>query len=315
MVHKLYLSMYTFSIKERNKKNAERIDNNEFLERAYSNIQENKFTNGFAKDIIALMDQKVFKDSSNTHGALLDKHNFIQEQRVLDILIDGGITGIKQFLINEDGVKSEVSKDDIIGPKFFARFWLPAGTKTGFIFIQKYGVLGIKPLFDSIIKELLKKHDFSIHGLNRLKPTTTKKRLNDFLKNAVLKDLTIVSSMGLGSSGAPEASSVQVRLRKFQPIKGNDKQIDREAIQSALMDHGISIDDRNYDIKGVYEYKNGNNKQERTINLDNTEDTINIIPNIMIPETHIDSNNYPIFDKMIDFVNKEMIQIKKEAKQ
>ena len=55
-------------------------------------------------------------------------------------------------------------------------------------------------------------------------------------------------------------------------------------------------------------------KEEKTVMLDSSEETINIIPNIIIPPSCIDKDNYPIFSKMQEFVDREMIQVRKEAK-
>lgn len=165
MNHKLYLDLYTFSFVEKGK-NGRQLSNNDFLSESYPDISENKFTHGFAKQIIDLLDKKVYKNKENTRGAILDKQNVKGEERIFDILINGGTTGIKQYLIDEKGEKEEIDENDIVGLKFYARFWLPAGSNTGFIFIQKYGGISIKPIFDSIIEEIIMPLDLKKHLLN-----------------------------------------------------------------------------------------------------------------------------------------------------
>ncbi|MCE3295148.1 MAG: hypothetical protein K0R65_862 [Crocinitomicaceae bacterium] len=312
MAHNLYLGMYTYSVKKKRTRNASIIDNNDFLELAYPSVSDNKFSNGFVQEIISLLDAKAYKNSQNTHGAMLDDYKIDQTERTLDILIDGGLTGIKQFIIDDEGTKSELSDEDIVGPKFFARFWMPAGTKTVYVFIQKYGSMSIKPIFDSIVYDLLDKHGFSI--TDKLKATTTKKRLNTFLKNAALKNITVVSTSGLNATGEAEASTVEVKLRNFKALKKTDKLTDVSNIKEALKKHGFTMGNRKYDIKGTYEYSHDGINEERTVKLDATEETINIIPNIVIPPYCIDSDNYPIFDEMIKLVIDEMKQVKIEAK-
>lgn len=313
MSHKLYLGMYIFSIKKRYTQDAEKISNNDFLESAYIDLDKNKFSEGFAQDVIKLMDEKVFKTQDGTQGGILDQEQINEKERKLDLLVNGGNSGIKQFIIDEDGNKQEISDKDIVGPKFFARFWLPAGTKTGYVFIQKYGVISIKPLFDSILKELLRKRGFSFFGVKRLKPTTTKARLDKFLKKAILRDVSIISEKGINNTGEPEASSVTIKLKRFNNYK-EVKEIDKEYIDKALNQYGIFIEDRNYKIRGTYEYDKGKDKQERTVDLDGSEDTINIIPNTIIPNHCIDQNNYPIFERLSAFIDQEIEQVRKEAK-
>jgi hypothetical protein len=313
MAHNLYLGMYTYSVKKKRSKVGSTLDNNEFLEEAYPNLDGNKFENGFVQDIISLLDEKAYKNAQNTHGAILDDKNLNITNRTLDILIDGGITGIKQFIIDDDGTKRELSDGDIVGLKFFARFWLPAGTKTAYVFIQKYGSMSIKPIFDSILSDLLGNYNFTI-AQSKLKATTTKERLKNFLQNAALKNITVVSTTSINTTGAAEASSVEVKLKNFNPI-GKTKNIARlENIRPALASHGFTIGDRRYDIKGTYEYSHDGIVEERTIKLDATEETINIVPNVVVPPNCINSDNYPIFQEMINLVNIEMEQVKVESK-
>lgn len=313
MAHNLYLGMYTFSIKRKNTRNAQKIDNNDFLEKAYPEIEDNKFEKGFVQDVVSLLEEKTYKNAKNTHGAILDDKKLNSGNRTLDILIDGGITGIKQFLIDEEGKKQELSDEDIVGLKFYARFWLPAGSKTAYIFIQKYGTMSIKPIFDSIIMELLNKHDFTIFD-SKLKATSTKARLKKFLTNAVLKNVTIVSNTSLNSTGSPEASVVEIKLKNFRSFKKVNEKLDLESIRHALNKHELIIGERKYEIKGTYEYSNNGVTEERTAKLDSTDETINIVPNIVVPPNCIDSDNYPIFDEMIKLTNSEIEQVKYESK-
>jgi hypothetical protein len=97
--------------------------------------------------------------ANSTLGGKLNSQLINEQERTLDLVIDGGLTGIKQMLIDENGDKKNLDKSDIIVLKFFARFWLPASSSTGYVFVQKYGGLGIKPLFDSLLKDLLKKNE------------------------------------------------------------------------------------------------------------------------------------------------------------
>lgn len=178
MSHNLFLAMYTFGIKKVNTSDSDRIEINDFLSNAYPD-KKDKFTEGFVNDFINLIDEKTFKNEKKTHGAILDEKSINGTKRILDILIDGGITGIKQFIINEDGKRSELTENETVGPKFFARIWLPANTSTGYIFIQKYGSLSIKPIFDDIIKNVLKTNNYNLTS-NRIAPTTTKKDRQNF---------------------------------------------------------------------------------------------------------------------------------------
>lgn len=149
---------------------------------------------------------------------------------------------------------------------------------------------------------------------SKIKATTTKERLKQFLKSAALKNITIVSTTSINVTGAAEASSVEVKLKNFKPIRTSKKKANMEGIKQALESHGFTIGNKQYDIKGTYEYSNNGILEERTAKLDATEETINIVPNIVVPPNCIDLDNYPIFDEMIKLVDAEMEQVKKESK-
>ena len=302
--------MYSFKIKKKNTKNSKAITNNEFLSFAYPD-EELKFENGFVQDIVNLIDNKTFKNDKNTHGGVLANFDFDNGNRTIDLMIDGGITGIKQFIINESGEKSEVSKKQIVGPKFFARIWFPGNANSGYLFIQKYGSLSIKPIFDSIFKKILNKNKCSLVR-RKLIQTTTKKRQELFMKNSTIKDVLLISKKSISDTNSVQASQVTLRLRNVKFV--SDNKIDSEDIKKASKKHGFSISGRNYEMKATFERKTGDYKEEKTVVLDNSDETINIIPSIRVSKDCVNSDNYPIFKKMQLLVDSEIIQIKKEAK-
>ena len=311
MAHNLFLGMYSFQIKKPSTSNLAVIENNDFLSKAYPNHQI-KFSEGFIQDIISTIDKKAFKNEQNTLGAILQEQSINNTQRTLDILINGGITGIKQFLIDELGGQTILSDKEIVGLKFYARIWLPANTNTGYLFLQRYGSLTIKPIFDSILKNVLKSHDYCLVG-NRLIATTTKKRQKEFLKYSSIKNISIVSRRSSHETGAADATSATIKLSNVN-LKSNTE-IRKEELDAALKNHGFSIGERKYEIKATYEQQiNEDYKEERTVVLDGSEETINVIPNIVIPPDCIDIDNYPIFDKMQKLVDKEIDQIRLESK-
>ncbi len=312
--HKLYLGMFSFQIKKERTQNTETIPINDFLSEAYPDVK-NKFIEGFAEEVVSLFDQKAFKNKQNTHGGILEDKVVSSHNRYFDILIDGGLTGIKQFIVDDEGNKETITEDKIVGLKFYSRIWLPAGNKTGYVFLQRYGGLSIKPLFDEVIKSTLKRHGYNLANLNKtIKPITTKKRLDDFLKSSSIRDVTVISKTSSHETGAGDAQTVRITLRNIITKKKNQK-IDKEVIEHAMKNHGFTIGDRKYEMKATYESKvEGKKEEEKTTKLDATSDTINIIPNILLPSKCIDRDGYPVFREMMKFVDDEIEQIKKESK-
>ncbi len=300
--------MYSFQIKKRNTQNKDSLSINDFLSTAYPDAA-NKFVDGFVREIVSLLDAKAFKNKQKTHGGTLVDNQVRANHRYFDIMIDGGLTGIEQFLVDDDGKTEIISRDKIVGLKFFARFWLPAGGKTGYMFLQKYEGLSLKPLFDAILREILLIKGFSIAGMaGVMKPTTTKKRLEKFLEESTVKDITVYSRRSDYDTGPGDAKSVLIKLQNVK-INISDNGIDRKSVGKALEKHGFTLGDRYYDMSATY--SNPVSDEEKTTKLGGS---INIIPNIIIPGDCIDGGGYPLFEKMITFVDKEIEQIKKEEK-
>ena len=312
MAHNLFLGMYTFNIKKSRTSNENLISNNDFLSNSYPDIEGSKFGEGFVKDVVSFIDSKTFKNSRNTHGGVLEEKALNSMNRTLDIMIDGGITGLKQFLIEEDGEKSEISDKVTVGLKFFARIWLPGGSNTGYVFIQKYGSLSIKPLFDDLIAKVYRKHGYSVIG-GKLSPSTTKARMKEFLKKSRLRDLVIVSQKNPNQTGAPNSTGATIRIRNVN-IKKSTRRIDNEDINNVLKDHGFKIGKRSYLIKATYENKTEEYNEEKTVIIDGSEETINVIPSVLLPNDCINVDNHPVFDRMREFTDEERVQVMIEAK-
>lgn len=98
MAHNLFLGMYTFSIKKICSSNSKTIEINKFLSLSYPTLTASKFSNGFVKDVVSFIDQKAYKNDKNTHGGILAEKSHSDSGRTLDLLIDGGINGIKNLL-------------------------------------------------------------------------------------------------------------------------------------------------------------------------------------------------------------------------
>ena len=68
-------------------------------------------------------------------------------------------------------------------------------------------------------------------------------------------------------------------------------------------------------MTATYESRSeGKKEEEKTVKLDSSQNTINIIPNILIPISYVDEDGYPIFEKIQQFVDNEIEQIKAESK-
>lgn len=311
MAHNLFLSTFEFKVKK-NKSDSKNktISVNEFLSLAYPN---KNFAEGFVQDIVDLFDKTAVKSNGDTHGAALEENKDIQEsKRIFDFMLDGGLTGIKQFLVNEDGTKTTIENSKIVGPKFFVRFFLPSGSNSCYLFLQKYSSLSIKPLLDTIIKKVLENHGLFISG--KLTQLTTKKRQELFFQYARLKEVSIVEKSSHSDTGVFGASKAFIKLSSLKHSK--DEVIDEKQITKLLKRHGISIKDfSDYDVQGKYLHQVEDYKEEKTLPIIGVaEEDLNFVPNLFIPAMYRNEDNHPIFEKMQKFVDIEIDNLNKESK-
>lgn len=297
--------MYTFQIKKRSTSNTDVIGINDFLSKAYPDT-DLKFVEGFGQDVTNLFDMKLFSSKDNTHGGILERIAFDKGKRVLDLMINGGVKGLKQYLINEEGGKKEIADNEIVGLKFFARIWLPANSFTGYVFIQRYNNSSLKPLFDEIIYDVLNKYRYILAGKG-IVATTTKERQEKFLRESAAKEIKVLLNGSPHDTSMLEAENVIITFRKLSVKK---EQIDRLFIKKIMKNSGISTN-RDFKYRAIYESEIGGYKEEKTVKED---EIYNLIPNTLITQDCIDENNHPIFDKMQSFVSNEMDQIMKETK-
>lgn len=301
--HRLFLGMYSFKIKKRTTSNKDVIGINDFLSRAYPDL-ERRFEKGFVQDIINLFDLKLFKTKDETHGGILEEMDFSQKNRTFDLMINGGVKGLKHYLINEEGGKAEISDSDIIGLKFFARIWMPAGSDAGYIFIQRYNNSSLKPLFDSIVQSVLDKYNFILAG-GRIEKTTTEKRQKKFLNKASVKEITVIIPESAHDTGLPTPRTAYISLKRV-PL--NKEKINRNTVMVLLERMGIKVE-RDFSYQTLYETDDNGYREEKTVKADLEE---KLIPNTLISSDCIDENNHPIFKKMQMFATNEMEQVLKE---
>ncbi len=93
---------------------------------------------------------------------------------------------------------------------------------------------------------------------------------------------------------------------------------DKDSIQDfARSRHGIYLDEANNAYRYNITYRTQNERgepEERTVPLEVDLGDMKLIPNIVIPNTCIDEDNYPHFEKMRRFCDEEIEQILEEIK-
>lgn len=308
----LLLGIYSFKIKPKRKSDHHVIQIDKFLNDAYPSVS-NKFMQGFCADI-KNMTTAVIKNNEGNVGAIFTKEAVNQAKRYYDILLDGGNTGVEQFIIDETtGKRTKAGKDKIIGPQFFARFYLPSGTDTAFVFIQSYANMTIKGIYDTIVNELLDKYEFRMVP-GRLQQTTTSKRYQQFINSSESVAVSMIKKVGHSNTNALQANTVKINLEGISLPKGLTEAQIIDNIIKTLNTVNIKVTNRTgftYNTK----LKNQGDKSQRTASLGYRKQDLNFVPRIIMDTKCIDTNtNFPIFKQVQEFIDDEIGILRKENK-
>lgn len=233
--HKLYLGLYSFQIRKKTNKIRERniLDIDNFLD-SIKDTQNN--TSGFTvffKEVVKFFNHRAIKTKDNTQGGALVESVCSSDKRTIDLLVNGGNTGILQYIIDEEGNTETIEPEKIVGLKFYFRIWLPAGGKTGYVFIQHYNTLRITKLAEHLITSTLKSYNLRIDS-NSLKSTTTEARRKLFMESSSLKHITVISKKSIHEVSSGNAKDVSIKLTGIKNIISDIFKLDKAAIRKAL---------------------------------------------------------------------------------
>lgn len=304
--HKLNLSMFSFHIKRKRSQDSETILIDEFLDNSYPE-SGNPF-NAFAASFVTSL-STLYKTSDNTLGAVINWHEIDASNRLLDITIDGGTTGIKQLLIysNPREGSKMINTEDTVTLPFFVRFWMPS-TRTGYIFLQSYTDSTIRRLILSVLKDVLTRTNYCLVQ-QRINKTTTRSRMQQFLDRSVPIAISIINKPSEYDPIRLSSSSATLTIKGDLPSA--DQLTPSNIKNFASETHGINLsEDGNYQYKITYQITNERgDKEERTIALEADLGDIKVIPNIIIPEECINEDNHPIKEELQRICNEEIEQI------
>lgn len=312
MPHKLLLSTYSFQYKKIRARGGQGFSVNEFLEHAYPQF-ERKFLDGFIADVVDILSTRL-DNKQGTHGGILLEKSFSEKDRFVDLMINGGLTGIKRFMIDEDGNQTDISDKNIVGLKFFVRFWLPSQSNSAFMFMQHYDHLNIKPIYDQIIKEVGKKHNVNLVG-TKLYQTSTEKRIKEFVKFSKVQEIRVISKKSRYQTSSVNVESTNASIKIGGLVNIDIPSLSLKKVKDLSESHGFSIEGRDYKVRASLVSEKGSSDESKSIDLYfNEEENFNIIPRIELPDDCYDVYNHPRFDEMKSFVNNEIEQIKRESK-
>ncbi|WP_297176275.1 hypothetical protein [uncultured Porphyromonas sp.] len=309
--HKLNLSIFSFKIKRRQSSNGDELQIDDFLSSTYPG--PDPFST-FSERILATL-STPYTNRNGTLGAIqAGWHNIDVSRRILDITLDGGITGIKQSLIGSGSKPSRQTIDtrDIVALRYFVRIWMPSLTSSGYIFLQSYTSYTIKPLIQDVLLSVLRQKGHTLIG-DRINRTTTKQRMEEFFAKGVPIALSIINKPSEYDISVPSPTSAIITLKGGNlPTTANLTEDSIKDLARERFGITLSEEDYSYQYKVKYQITNDRGEKEQKECLLEAQDGAQLIPNIIIPEDYIDSDNYPITSRMQQLCDDEINQINSE---
>ena len=282
--HNLNLSLFSFEITRIRSSNSDQLEMDEFLSSAYPGTDS--FRTFSERILNALLTPYI--NRNRTLGAIqAGWHNIDVSRRILDITLDGGITGIRQSLIGSGSEPSRqtINTLDIVALRYFVRIWMPSLSCSGYIFLQSYTSYTIKPLIQDVLLSELR---------------------------GVPIALSIINKPSVYDISAPSTTSATITLKGGIP---SIPDLTRDSIKDLARERfGITLseEDYSYQYKVKYQITNDRGEKEQKECLLEAQDGARLIPNIIIPEDCIDSDNYPITSRMQQLCDDEINQINSE---
>lgn len=308
--HNLNLSLFSFEIKRIRSSNSDQLEMDEFLSSAYPGTDS--FRTFSERILNALLTPYI--NRNRTLGAIqAGWHNIDVSRRILDITLDGGITGIRQSLIGSGSEPSRqtINTLDIVALRYFVRIWMPSLSCSGYIFLQSYTSYTIKPLIQDVLLSELRQTGHNLIG-ERINRTTTRQRIEEFIARGVPIALSIINKPSVYDISVPSTTSATITLKGGIP---SIPDLTRDSIKDLARERfGITLseEDYSYQYKVKYQITNDRGEKEQKECLLEAQDGARLIPNIIIPEDCIDSDNYPITSRMQQLCDDEINQINSE---
>ena len=312
--HKLNLSLFSFEIKRIRSSNSNQLEMDEFLSLAYPGTDSFRT---FSERILGTL-STPYTNRNGTLGAIqAGWHNIDVSRRILDITLDGGITGITQSLIGSGSEPSRQTIDtrDIVALRYFVRIWMPSLTSSGYIFLQSYTSYTIKPLIQDVLLSELRQTGHTLIG-DRINRTTTQRRIEEFFARGVPISLSIINRPSEYDTSVPSTTSAIITLKGGNlPMPANLTEDSIKDLARERFGITLSQEDYSYQYKVKYQITNDRGEKEQKECFLEAQDGAQLIPNIIIPEDCINSNNYPIINKMQRLCDDEINQIDSESQE
>ena len=317
----LELSIYTFTLKERNSRE-EFYDFNEFYRKNFTLDGENPHKvkpkllyERFVGMILDEFENKFWLNHEKNKGISTRDIDYRPAKSVIEGIINGGNTGyghqIYNILDNEETV-GEISEDQLASLPYYFKMWTPPNSQVGILMVQSYSIGSINSLLLEFIKTIFVKYGatFSrvIHIPNELRES--------YIKRSSVKKVTFTSTIDNPDSrkkfnrAFEDSDGLKVTITvqgiKKRSIKGFLSKFNkRNPIGIDLKELGMD-EPENYTTKLYYEDEEGRKAHAKI------EDKFQIRPTIVLPLEVSNDNKTPNLESIVTFTDSLLEKVKEE---
>lgn len=321
MPNNLELSVYTFTLKERNSKE-NYWDFNEFYRNNFSKDDENPHDltskilyERFVGMMLDEFQNKFWLNSEGNKGISTTHIDFRPSKSVVEGIINGGNTGyghqIYNILNNEKSI-GEITEDQLASLPYYFKMWTPPDSQVGIIMIQSYSVGSINSILLEFIKSVFAKYQTTfnkiVHIPNELR--------ENYINRSSVKKVTFTSTVENPDSRkkfnrAFEDSdglkiTITVQGLKKRSIKGFLNKFNKKnPIGIDLKELGMD-EPTDYITKLYYQDEDGRRAHAKI------EDKFEIRPTIVLPEEIVNDNKTPNLKLIIKFTDELLDKVKTE---
>lgn len=315
------LSIYTFTLKERNKKD-DYYDFNEFYRKHFANnapnphlIKPKKLYENFVSVILDEFDNKFWLNKEKNKGISSTKVEYRPGKDIVEGIINGGNTGYKQsiyHILNNSKTVGKITEEQLASLPYYFKIWTPPDSQVGVLMIQSYGIGSINSMLINFIKKF-----FSKYGATFRKGVHIPKEVrDDYLKRGSVKKVAFTTTVDNSSTRKKfnRAFEDSDGLRIKITVEGLKKRSIGAFIKKFGKKNPIGIDlaemgidsPEDYETTLYYEDENGRKAHAKI------KDTFEITPTIVLPNDVLNGDKTLNFKEISSFTDKLLTKVKKD---
>lgn len=318
----LELSIYTFTLKERDATGDSAFHFNEFFRKNFTKVGEKihevkreELYHRFVGTMLDEFKERFWLNKEEDKGISDSDIDFHPGNDVIDGLVNGGKTGYGYQIydvINNKDSRGKVTKDQLASLPYYFKLWTPPDSNVGVLMVQSYGVGSI----NSVLLEFLYKI-FAKYGATFRKISHTPEEIRDeYANRSRVRKVTYTKTV-------EDQTSRTMLNRAFDDSEGLRVTITVEKIKNESLGSffknfnkkkplGIEIEElgmespEDYETKFYYEDKDGRKAHAKIT------DEYKFRPTIVLPITIVTQQNNIDLEEIRKFTDGLLEKVKKE---